>query len=49
MVGYGNIERTLAALEGALYRTEYIAGDRFTAADVYAGIWNRMGHGVREG
>jgi glutathione S-transferase len=37
MVGYGNIERTLAALEGALYRTEYIAGDRFTAADVYVG------------
>jgi glutathione S-transferase len=37
MVGYGSIERTLAALEGALYRTEYIAGDSFTAADVYAG------------
>ena len=37
MVGYGNLERTLAALEGALYRTEYIAGDKFTAADVYAG------------
>ena len=37
MVGYGNLERTLAALEGALYRTEYIAGDRFTAADVYVG------------
>jgi len=37
MVGYGNLERTLAALEGQLYRTEYIAGDRFTAADVYVG------------
>ncbi len=37
MVGYGNVERTLAALEGALYRTQYIAGDRFTAADVYLG------------
>jgi len=37
MVGYGNLERTLDALEGALYRTEYIAGDKFTAADVYAG------------
>jgi glutathione S-transferase len=37
MVGYGNIERALAALEGVLYRTEYIAGDRFTAADVYVG------------
>ena len=37
MVGYGNLERTLAALEGALYRTDYLAGDRFTAADVYVG------------
>jgi glutathione S-transferase len=37
MVGYGNIERTLAAIEGQLYRSEYIAGDRFTAADVYVG------------
>jgi len=37
MVGYGNLERTLAALEGELYRTEYIAGDRFSAVDVYAG------------
>ena len=37
MVGYGNIERALAAVEGQLYRTEYIAGDRFTAADVYVG------------
>jgi len=37
MVGYGNLERTLAAIEGELYRTEYIAGDRFTAADVYVG------------
>jgi glutathione S-transferase len=37
MVGYGNLERTLAALEGQLYRTEYIAGDRFTAADVLVG------------
>jgi glutathione S-transferase len=37
MVGYGNMERTLAAVEGQLYRSEYIAGDRFTAADVYLG------------
>ena len=44
MVGYGNIERTLAALEGALYRTEYIAGDRFTAADVYVG--SQIGWGM---
>ena len=44
MVGYGNLERTLAALEGALYRTEYIAGDRFTAADVYLG--SQIGWGM---
>ena len=49
MVGYGNLERTLAALEGALYRTEYIAGDRFTAADVFVGTligWGMMYRGI---
>ena len=49
MVGYGNIERALAALEGQLYRTEYIAGDRFTAADVYVGLkigWGMMFRGI---
>ena len=47
MVGYGNIERALAAVEGALYRTEYIAGDRFTAADVYVG--SQIGWGMAFG
>jgi glutathione S-transferase len=37
MVGYGSQERALAALEDQLNRSEYIAGDRFTAADVYVG------------
>ena len=37
MVGYGTQERTLATLEDQLQRSEYIAGDRFTAADVYVG------------
>jgi glutathione S-transferase len=37
MVGYGSQERALAALEDQLKRSEYIAGDRFTAADVYVG------------
>jgi glutathione S-transferase len=37
MVGYGSQERALAALEDQLKRCEYIAGDRFTAADVYVG------------
>ncbi len=44
MVGYGNLERTLAALEGALYRSEYLAGDRFTAADVFVG--SQIGWGM---
>jgi len=49
MVGYGNLERTLAALEGALYRTEYITGDRFTAADVLVGTeigWGMASRGI---
>jgi glutathione S-transferase len=37
MVGYGTREQSLAALEDQLERSEYIAGDRFTAADVYVG------------
>ncbi len=44
MVGYGSQERTLAALEAALSRCEYIAGDRFTAADVYVG--SHIGFGM---
>ncbi len=47
MVGYGNLERTLAALEGALYGADYIAGDRFTAADVYVG--SQIGWGMAFG
>jgi glutathione S-transferase len=37
MVGYGTREQSLAAVEDQLGRSEYIAGDRFTAADVYVG------------
>jgi glutathione S-transferase len=47
MVGYGSQERTLDALEGALSRSEYIAGDRFTAADVYVG--SHIGFGMAFG
>ena len=47
MVGYGSQERTLAALEGQLKRSEYIAGDCFTAADVYVG--SHIGFGMRFG
>jgi glutathione S-transferase len=37
MVGYGDLDRVLDILEGALDGREYIAADRFTAADVYVG------------
>jgi glutathione S-transferase len=47
MVGYGSQERVLAALEDQLNRSEYIAGDRFTAADVYVG--SHIGSGVMFG
>jgi glutathione S-transferase len=36
-VGYGTQERTLSALEDRLNRSQYVAGDRFSAADVYVG------------
>ena len=44
MVGYGSQERALAALEHQLERSDYIAGDRFTAADVYVG--SHIGFGM---
>jgi glutathione S-transferase len=47
MVGYGSQERVLAALEDQLNRSEYIAGDRFTAADVYVG--SHIGSGMMFG
>ena len=37
MVGFGTYARTLDALEAAVSAGSYIAGDRFTAADVYVG------------
>ncbi|MEA3534975.1 glutathione S-transferase family protein [Rhizobium sp. CC-YZS058] len=37
MVGYGSYGHALDALETALSASAYIAGDRFTAADVYVG------------
>ena len=47
MVGYGTREQSLTALEDQLNRSEYIAGDRFTAADVYVG--SHIGFGVMFG
>jgi glutathione S-transferase len=35
MLGYGNMNRVLDALEGYLKDREFIAGDRFSAADLY--------------
>jgi glutathione S-transferase len=37
MMGYGNVDRALATLEGAVSQGQYLAGDSFTAADVYVG------------
>lgn len=42
MVGYGNYDRVVDVLEAAVSAHPYIAGERFTAADVYVGshvIW----------
>ena len=37
MVGYGSLEAVADALEQAVSQHEYLAGDAFTAADVYVG------------
>ena len=37
MVGYGDYDRVIDVLEAAVSAHPYIAGDRFTAADVYVG------------
>jgi glutathione S-transferase len=42
MVGYGNYDRVVDVIENVVRSRPYIAGDRFTAADVYFGsqvIW----------
>jgi glutathione S-transferase len=44
MVGYGSFEDVMDALELAVSRSEYLAGDRFTAADVYLG--SQIGWGL---
>ncbi len=37
MVGYGTYDRTIDALETAVRASAFIAGDRFSAADLYVG------------
>jgi len=46
-LGYGNYENTLNTLSIALKANPFIAGDRFTAADVYVG--SHVGWGMQFG
>lgn len=46
-IGYGSIENVVDALEYAVTQSEYIAGDRFSAADVYVG--SQIGWGMMFG
>jgi len=43
--GYGNLGHVMDALEGAVSQNDYIAGDAFTAADVYVG--SQVGWGMQ--
>jgi glutathione S-transferase len=47
MVGYGDFGSVMDTLEHAVSRTPFIAGERFTAADVYVGA--QIGWGLQFG
>ena len=47
LFGYGSFEHTVDALVKAVNGKRYIAGDRFTAADVYVG--RSIGYGIEFG
>ena len=47
MMGYGRIELVLDALELAVSHSDYLAGDAFTAADLYVG--SHIGFGMMFG
>jgi glutathione S-transferase len=47
MMGYGTCKAALDTLEYAVTRMPYIAGDRFTAADLYVG--SHLGFGMQFG
>lgn len=44
MTGYGSLQKTLDALEGAVGAGGHLAGDRFTAADLYVAA--QVGFGI---
>lgn len=46
-LGYGSYERTVDQLEKAILSNSYIAGDRFTAADIYVGSHIGWGLGLQ--
>ncbi|KMO12168.1 glutathione S-transferase family protein [Methylobacterium platani] len=49
MVGYGSMAEVLDALEGAVSGREYLAGGRFSAADLYVGshlMWGMQFGGI---
>lgn len=46
-LGYGSLARVVDTLAGAVAGRQYIAGDRFSAADVYVG--SQIGWGMRFG
>ena len=47
MVGFGDYDRTIDALDGWLANRDYVCGDRFTMADVYVG--SGIGYGMAFG
>ncbi len=47
MAGYGSFAAVMDTLEKAVSQSDYVAGDRFTAADVYFGA--QIGWGMRFG
>jgi glutathione S-transferase len=47
MIGYGTLARALDTLETAISRAPYLAGDSFTAADLYVG--SHLGFGMMFG
>jgi len=47
MMGYGRVEHVMSALEAVLSQSNYLAGDDFTAADLYVG--SALGFGMMFG